>query len=67
MNVAATGGEAVFSGLTLSTVSTGNTLQATSTGLTSITTTSIAVTPGAVAQLAITGQPTTVTAGAASA
>jgi hypothetical protein len=57
LSVAATGGVAQFSELTLSKVSTGYAIQATSTGVTPVTTNSIAVTPGSASQLLISAQP----------
>ena len=63
--VTASGGYAVFSGLTLTAAASGYTLQATSPRLTPVNTSSIAVVAGATAQLIITSQPTTVTAGTA--
>ena len=53
----ATSGIATFSGLTLNKVGSGYTLQLTSPGLSSITSTSIQVVAGALAQLGIYAQP----------
>ena len=50
-------GVAIFSGLTLNLVGTGYTLQASSPGLSSITTTAINVTPGTATQLVISSEP----------
>ena len=50
-------GVAIFSGLTLNLVGTGYSLQASSPGLGSITTTAINVTPGTATQLVISSEP----------
>ena len=57
LTVSATNGIATFTGLTLNTVGSGYTLAVTSSGLTSATSTSITVVPGAATQLLITSEP----------
>ncbi|MCA9048411.1 MAG: hypothetical protein KDA89_06765, partial [Planctomycetaceae bacterium] len=65
VTVPAANGVATFTGLTLNKVGTGYTLQISGTGLKSIITGAVSVTPGAVSRLAITTQPPgTVNAGA---
>ena len=55
--MAAVGGVATFAGLSLNNVGNGYTLQATSAGLSSVTTSSINVVNGAATHLVILGQP----------
>ena len=60
----ASGGVATFSGLTLNKATSGYTLQVSSNGVTSATTSAITVTPAAASQMAVTEQPpASVTAG----
>ncbi len=61
--VAASGGVATFSNLSINKVGTGYTLVGASTGLTSATSTPFNITVGAAAKLAFTTQPTAVVAG----
>jgi len=64
LTIKASGGVATFSGLTLDTAANGYTIDATSTGLTSVMTNAFDVTPAAASQLLVTTQPPgTVTAG----
>ncbi|MFL5346830.1 MAG: S8 family serine peptidase [Hyalangium sp.] len=62
--VAAVGGVATFSNLTLNRPGTGYTLSATSTGLTSAASAAFTIVPGAPYRAAITRQPTNTVAGA---
>jgi len=62
---AAVAGVATFANLTIDKVGAGYTLTATATGLTSATSSAIAISPGAVAKLAFTVQPSNAAAGAA--
>jgi len=62
---AAVAGVATFGDLTIDKVGAGYTLTATATGLTSATSSAIAVSPGAAAKLAFTVQPSEAVAGAA--
>ena len=57
LSVTASNGVATFSGLTLTTASSGYTLQLSSSGLSAATSNAIAVTPAAARQVAITQQP----------
>jgi len=57
LSLTATNGVATFSGLTLTKAASGYTLQASSSGLSSATTSAITVTPAAATQLVITQQP----------
>src|SRR5207245_8863379 len=61
--VSAVSGVATFSSFSLNNVGTGYTLQATSTGLTSATSSTFNIAVGAPAKLALVQQPTTVSAG----
>jgi sugar lactone lactonase YvrE/Tol biopolymer transport system component len=65
VTVTASQGVAIFTGLTLTRAATGYTLRAGSNGLTSVTTSPVAVVAGAATQLAVTATPPgSVTAGA---
>ena len=57
LTVTASGGVATFSGLTLTKAASGYTLQVSGSGVDSVTTSAITVTPAAATQLVITQQP----------
>ncbi len=63
--VAAVGGVATFSGLSINKVGTGYTLTASATGTTGTTSAGFTIAPGAASQLVFTVQPSATTAGAA--
>lgn len=65
LTVAATGGVATFSNITLNKVGTGYTLTAAATGLTGATSASFAITPAAASKLAFSVEPSDAAAGAA--